>query len=45
MISNLNDREKIEKSLKMGAVDYIVKTEFPINEVVEKVNKYILKAR
>ncbi len=45
MLSNVDNNEKVDQALKMGAVDYMIKTQYPINEVVEKVNKYILKAR
>lgn len=45
VLSNLSDSENINKALKIGAVDYLVKTEHPINEVVEMINKHILKAR
>ena len=45
MISNLNEDQKIEEALKLGAVDYLVKTDHPIKEVIEKVNKYIIKAK
>ncbi len=45
IMSNLDSDEKIKKGLSLGAVDYMVKTQHPINEVVEKVNEYITKAR
>jgi len=45
VLSNLSDSEDINKALGMGAVDYLIKTQHPINEVIEKVNKYILKSR
>ena len=45
MISNLNEDQKIEEALRLGAVDYLVKTDHPIKEVIEKVNKYIIKAK
>lgn len=45
MLSNLNDDEKIKQSLAMGAVDYMTKIQHPVNEIIEKVNKYVLKAR
>ncbi len=45
MLSNLDADEKIKKALDMGAVDYMVKSQHPVNEVVEKVNEYILKAK
>lgn len=45
ILSNLSNDPEVKKALSMGAVDYMVKTKHPINEVIEKVNKYILKAR
>ena len=45
MTSNLGEDEKIKQALKLGAVDYLVKTQHPINEVVEKVKKHLLKAK
>lgn len=45
IMSNLDDDERITKGIKLGAVDYLVKTQHPVNEVVEKVNQYILKPR
>jgi DNA-binding response OmpR family regulator len=45
VMSNLNGDEKIKKALELGAVDYMIKTQHPIKEVVEKVNEYILKAK
>lgn len=43
MLSNLGDDEKITRALSLGAVDYLVKTQHPINEVVEKAKNYLLK--
>lgn len=43
MLSNLGEDEKITRALALGAVDYLVKTQHPINEVVEKVKNYLLK--
>jgi DNA-binding response OmpR family regulator len=45
MLSNLNDDEKIKEALSLGAVDYMTKIQHPINEVIDKVNRYILKAK
>lgn len=45
MLSNLNEDEKIKRALSLGAVDYMTKIQHPINEVIDKVNKYILKAK
>lgn len=38
IISNLDDDESIKESIKQGAIDYLVKSQHPINELVEKVN-------
>lgn len=43
--SNLDDDENIKKALKLGAVDYYVKSQHPINEIVEKVEEIAKKAR
>ncbi len=45
MLTNLSEDTKIKEALGIGAVDYMVKTQHPINEVVEKVNQYVLKAK
>lgn len=45
MLSNLNEDEKIKQALKLGAVDYLVKTQHPVNEVIDKVNEYLVKAK
>lgn len=45
MLSNLNEDDKIKQALNLGAVDYMTKIQHPINEVIDKVNKYVLKAR
>jgi len=45
VLSNLNDDEKIKKALALGAIDYVVKSNHPINEVVEKVYNYIIKIK
>lgn len=45
MLSNLSEDQKIKQALELGAVDYLIKTQHPINEVVERVNKYVLKAK
>ncbi|OGY62824.1 MAG: hypothetical protein A2745_03470 [Candidatus Harrisonbacteria bacterium RIFCSPHIGHO2_01_FULL_44_13] len=42
VLSNLGQDEDIKKALQMGAEDYIVKTQHPINEVIEKVKARIL---
>lgn len=37
VLSNLDEDENLKKALRMGAEDYIVKTQHTVNEVVEKV--------
>jgi len=37
MVSNLDGDEQVKESLKLGAVDYLVKSQHPINEIVDKV--------
>jgi len=41
----VSEDKTIKEVLVLGAVEYLVKTQHPINEVVEKINKYILKPR
>ncbi len=45
VLSNLSDGLSIKKALSLGAVDYLVKTQHPVNEVIEKINKHILTAK
>jgi DNA-binding response OmpR family regulator len=42
ILSNRAEPEEIEKGLKMGAVDYLVKAHLTPNEIIEKI-KTILK--
>lgn len=39
--SNLGQRDDVEKGLKMGAVDYLIKTHFKPSEVVDKIKKVL----
>ena len=43
--SNLDDDENIKNALKVGAVAYYVKSQHPINEIVEKVQAIAKKSR
>lgn len=45
VLSNLGQDEEIKRALSLGAVDYMVKAQHPINEVIEKVKKQIVKAK
>ena len=42
ILSNLGQKEDIEKGLKMGAVDYLIKAHFTPAEIIEK-TRTILK--
>jgi len=37
IVSNLGQREEIQKGLELGAKDYIVKANFTLDEIVKKV--------
>lgn len=42
ILSNLGQKEDVEKGLKLGAIDYLIKAHFTPGEIIEKV-KDILK--
>jgi len=39
--SNLGQKEDIDKSMALGATDYIVKSQMPINDVLVKINNVL----
>lgn len=41
ILSNLGQREDIERGLKLGAVDYLVKAHFTPGEIIEKIKKVL----
>lgn len=43
LLTNLSQKEDVNKGLQNGAVDYLIKAHFMPSEVVEKVKKYIKK--
>jgi len=43
IFSNLGQKEEIEKGLKLGAVDYLVKTDLTPSEALEKVRAFFEK--
>lgn len=43
VLSNLGQDEEIKKALVLGATDYLVKTQHPIKEVVDKVKNYLMQ--
>ena len=38
MLTNLSEKENIQKALKFGAKDYLIKSHFTPSEIVTKVN-------
>lgn len=38
ILSNLGQKEDVEKGLKMGAVDYLIKAHFTPGEIIDKIN-------
>lgn len=43
IFSNLSQKDEIEKGLKLGAKDFIIKTSVTPTEMVEKVKEYLRK--
>ena len=43
VVSNLSEDENLKKALAMGAEDYFVKAQHPINEIVDKVKTRLLE--
>jgi len=41
ILSNLGEDKAIRRALEMGADDYFVKSQHPIQEVIERVKKYL----
>lgn len=41
VLSNLNTKEDIEKGLKLGAVDFLIKSQFASDEIAEKIKKFV----
>lgn len=45
VVSNLGEDSDIKRALALGAADYYVKSEHPINEIVEKIKNALLRAK
>jgi DNA-binding response OmpR family regulator len=43
LLTNLGQKDDVEKGLEQGAADYLIKAHFKPSEVVEKVNKILKK--
>lgn len=44
ILSNLAQEKEVKKGLQLGAVDYLVKTNYSISEVMEKIKKVLKKS-
>ena len=42
ILSNLGQKEEVERGLKLGAIDYLIKAHFTPGEIIEKI-RAILK--
>lgn len=38
ILSNLGQREEVERGIKLGAIDYMIKAHFTPREIIDKVN-------
>lgn len=43
ILSNLGQQEDIERALKLGASDFLIKSQFDIDQVVDKIKSIIEK--
>lgn len=43
ILSNLGQKEDVEKGMKLGAVDYLIKAHFDPGEIIGKVNNILKK--
>ena len=43
LLTNLGQKDDVQKGLEAGAVDYLIKAHFKPSEVVDKVNKILKK--
>ena len=43
ILSNLGQREDVERGMKLGAIDYLVKAHFTPNEIIDKIKANLEK--
>jgi len=41
ILSNLGQQEEIERGLKLGAIDYLIKANFTLDEIVDRIKKIL----
>ncbi len=44
ILSNLGQRDDVERGLKLGAVDFLIKAHFTPGEIIEKIEKVMKEA-
>lgn len=45
ILTNLGDKENIEKGTKLGADDYLIKTDYSLEEIIKKLKNLINKTK
>ncbi len=45
VVSNLGEDSDIKRALSLGAADYYVKSEHPLNEIIEKIGNIVIQAK
>ena len=45
MLTNLSEREQVDKAMELGADDYIIKAHFSPSEIVEKTQEWLEKGK
>ena len=45
LLTNLNQKDEIERGMSLGADDYLIKAHFMPTEVVDKIKKVISKTK
>ncbi|PSO44162.1 MAG: response regulator [Parcubacteria group bacterium SW_4_49_11] len=45
MLTNLSEREQVDRAMELGADDYIIKAHFSPSEIVEKTQEWLEKAK
>lgn len=43
ILTNLGDQEEVQQGLRLGAVDFLIKADYNLSEVVEIIKKHIKK--
>lgn len=45
VVSNLGEDSDVKRALALGAADYYVKSEHPINEIIEKIKNVLIHSK